>query len=55
MLCWLGTPHFKLVKLLLEEFPMPSLSLLEKISEGRVDPENSVKLLLAKRNTMVVK
>ena len=39
---------FQAYKLLLEEFPMPSLSLLEKISEGGVDPVKSVKLLLAK-------
>ena len=37
---------FQAYKLLLEEFPMPSLSLLEKI--GDVDPVKSAKLLLAK-------
>ena len=39
---------FQAYKLLLEEFPMPSLSLLEKISKGGVDPVKSDKLLLAK-------
>ena len=39
---------FQAYKLLLEEFPMPSLSLLEKISKGGVDPVKSAKLLLAK-------
>ena len=37
---------FPAYKLLMEEFPMPSLSLLEKI--GGVDLVNSAKLLLAK-------
>ena len=39
---------FQAYKLLLEEFSMPSLSLLEKISKGGVDPVKSAKLLLAK-------
>ena len=40
---------FQAYKLLLEEFPMPYLSLLEKISKGGVDPvKSSANLLLAK-------
>lgn len=35
-------------KMLLDEFPLPSLSLLEKISQGGVDPIKSAKLLLEK-------
>ena len=35
-------------KMLLNEFPLPSLSLLEKISKGGVDPIKSAKLLLEK-------
>ena len=60
MLCWLGTPHFKLIKtrrhwkFLQQQLAVAGgisnafLSLLEKISKGGVDPVKSAKLLLAK-------
>ena len=39
---------FQAYKLLQEEFPLPSLSLLNKISSGGVDPVKAAKLLLDK-------
>ena len=39
---------FQAYKLLQEEFPLPSLSLLKKISSGGVDPVKAAKLLLNK-------
>ena len=49
MLCYFVIPLFKRIyKLLLEKFPMPSISLLNKLQAGGVDAMKSVKYLLEK-------